>query len=67
MMPSVVPNPSSSISPPEIVAGVLCRPATATYMTRTAITTTLLMIGVHIGAAKLPRELSIAPISELTP
>ena len=31
------------------------------------MTTTLLTIGVHIGAAKLPRELSIAPISELTP
>ena len=31
------------------------------------MTTKLLTIGVHIGAPKLPRELSIAPISELTP
>ena len=39
----------------------------AMYRARTAITTMLLTIGVHIGAAKLPREFRIAPISELTP
>ncbi len=31
------------------------------------MTTTLLITGVHIGAAKLPRALRIAPASELTP
>ena len=31
------------------------------------MTTKLLMIGVHMGAAKLPRVFRIAPIRELTP
>ena len=67
-MPSVVPRPRScNLRMPEIVAGFLCRPAIATYRPRTTMTTTLLMIGVHIGAAKLPREFRMAPISELTP
>ena len=35
--------------------------------TSTAITTMLLITGVHIGAAKWPRALSTAPASELIP
>ena len=35
--------------------------------TPTTITTMLLITGVHIGAAKLPRAFRIAPASELTP
>jgi hypothetical protein len=31
------------------------------------MTTMLLTMGVHMGAAKLPRAFRMAPISELTP
>ena len=67
MIPSVVPIPSSRTSPVLIVFGVRLRPAVAMNSRPTAITTTLLTTGVHIGAAKCPRAFSIAPASELTP
>ena len=50
-----------------IVAGRTPNPATSMNPSRTPITTMLLITGVHIGAAKLPREFSTAPASELTP
>ncbi len=66
-MPSVVPNPSNWIWPVERVEPDDPRPPTATNSSRTAITTMLLMTGVHIGAAKCPRAFSTPPASELTP
>ena len=42
-------------------------PPIATNSNRTAITTMLLMTGVHMGAAKLPLAFSTPPASELTP
>ena len=66
-MPSVVPMPSSRTWPEVIVTGVRPAPATARYISRMRITTTLLITGVHIGAANRPRALRIAPASELTP
>ena len=51
----------------EMFPGLRFSPATSMNPTAAATTTTLLTIGVHIGAAKLPRALRIAPASELTP
>jgi hypothetical protein len=63
----VVPTASSLTSPDVMSAAVRPRPATAMYISRMRMTTTLLMTGVHIGAANRPRALRIAPASELTP
>ncbi len=69
MMPSVVPMPSSRISPLVIVLALLTSWPAATTMNATAITVTtmLLTTGVHIGAAKWPRAFRMAPASEDTP
>jgi hypothetical protein len=66
-MPSVVPMASSCTSPGVMVSGVRPVPASVIRAIPTKLTTTLLMTGVHIGAAKLPRAFRIAPASELTP
>src|SRR5262249_61946646 len=66
-MPRVVPAARSWISAGEMLPGVRFSPAADTKAPAARITTTLLMTGVHIGAAKLPRALRIAPASELTP
>ncbi len=42
-------------------------PAVSMNSAPTPITTRLFSTGVHIGAAKLPRALRIAPASELIP
>ncbi len=67
MMPRVVPAASSWIPAGEMSAGVRFSPATARNPPAARVTTMLLMTGVHIGAAKLPRALRMAPASELTP
>ena len=66
-IPSVVPNPSSWTWAADIDAGVAPIPPVAMNSSRTAITTMLLITGVHIGAAKCPRALSTPPASELIP
>jgi hypothetical protein len=50
-----------------MLPGVLPSPATTENSSSTAMTTTLLITGVHMGAAKLPRALRIALAMELTP
>jgi hypothetical protein len=67
MMPRVVPNPSSCTWPGVIEAADSPMPPVAMNSSSTAITTMLLITGVHIGAAKWPRALSTAPASELIP
>ena len=69
MMPSVVPMPSSRTSPLLIVEAWLTfwPEATTKKATATTVTTMLLTTGVHMGAAKWPRALSMAPASEETP
>ena len=58
--------PSSAISAPVRLPGCV-EARDAMNISRMTMTTTLLTTGVHIGAAKLPRALRIAPASELTP
>ena len=65
--PSVVPIPSSCTAAAGIVSGVSCRPNITTYRPPTMMTITLLMTGVHIGAANRPRVFRIAPMRELIP
>ena len=59
--------PSSQMPLAGMFCGVRFSPTTAMNATPTTITTMLLITGVHIGAAKLPRAFRIAPASELTP
>ena len=52
----------------EIVAALtFCPAVTHEQQRRRTITTMLLTTGVHIGAAKWPRALRIAPASEVIP
>ena len=67
MMPSVVPKPSSSIWDAEMRAGQVPMPPVAMNISRTPMTTMLLMTGVHIGAANRLRAFSTPPAIELTP
>ena len=67
MMPSVVPKPSNCTWLAVIEEADTPMPPVTMNSSSTAITTTLLITGVHIGAAKCPRALSTAPASELIP
>ena len=66
-MPRVVPPASRMIWLSVMLAGVAPGPATSRNAPPTTMTTRLLMTGVHIGAAKLPRAFSEAPASAPTP
>ena len=66
-MPSVVPRPSSWIWAPEMVDAWVPMPPVAMNISRTRMTTMLLMTGVHIGAANRLRAFRTPPAIELTP
>ncbi len=67
MMPSVVPKPSNSTWDDEMLPACVPMPPVAMNISRTPMTTMLLMTGVHIGAANRLRAFSTPPAIELTP